>query len=163
MKYVLEWRIRPGVHGQEAEADTRRAYELYSKWQPRVRILQFVGRVDAEAGSWSAKRTTRPTSWRARRSSCRTSNTGATPWSTLRTGYRPVRRPSASATALAEPESKLPPSAGLGGSLHLPGRPPSTPDGHSPAQGFLHPLRSSSERHQCLLGDSLGWWFANLS
>ena len=50
MKYVLEWRIRPGVHGQEAEADTRRAYELYSKWQPRVRILQFVGRVDAEGG-----------------------------------------------------------------------------------------------------------------
>jgi hypothetical protein len=50
MKYVLEWRIRPGVGGQAAEADTRRAYELYSKWQPRMTILQFVGRVDAEGG-----------------------------------------------------------------------------------------------------------------
>ena len=40
MKYVLEWRIRPGVGGQVAEADTRRAYELYSKWQPRVTILR---------------------------------------------------------------------------------------------------------------------------
>jgi hypothetical protein len=50
MKYVLEWRIRPGVGGQAAEADTRRAYELYSKWQPRMKILQFVGRVDAEGG-----------------------------------------------------------------------------------------------------------------
>ena len=50
MKYVLEWRVRPGVAGQQAEADTRRAYELYSKWQPRVTILQFVGRVDAEGG-----------------------------------------------------------------------------------------------------------------
>jgi hypothetical protein len=50
MKYVLEWRLRPGVGGQVGEADTRRAYELYSKWQPRVKIVQFVGRVDAEGG-----------------------------------------------------------------------------------------------------------------
>ena len=50
MKYVLEWRVRPGIGGQQAEADTRRAYELYSKWQPKVTILQFVGRVDAEGG-----------------------------------------------------------------------------------------------------------------
>ena len=50
MKYVLEWRVRPGVGGQQAEADARRAFELYSKWQPRVTILQFVGRVDAEGG-----------------------------------------------------------------------------------------------------------------
>ncbi len=50
MKYGLAWRVRPGVAGQQAEADTRRAYELYSKWQPRVTILRFVGRVDAEGG-----------------------------------------------------------------------------------------------------------------
>jgi hypothetical protein len=50
MKYVLEWCVRPGIGGQQAEADTQRAYELYSKWQPRVRILQFVGRIDAEGG-----------------------------------------------------------------------------------------------------------------
>ena len=50
MKYVLEWRIRPGVGGHQGEADTRRAYELYSKWQPKITILEFVGRVDAEGG-----------------------------------------------------------------------------------------------------------------
>jgi hypothetical protein len=50
MKYVLEWCIRPGIGGQQAEADTQRAYALYSKWQPKVTILQFVGRVDAEGG-----------------------------------------------------------------------------------------------------------------
>ncbi len=32
MKYVLEWRVRPGIGGQQAEADTERAFELYSKW-----------------------------------------------------------------------------------------------------------------------------------
>ena len=31
MQYVLEWRVRPRVGGQQAEADTQRAYELYSK------------------------------------------------------------------------------------------------------------------------------------
>ena len=50
MKYVLEWCVRPGIGGQQAEADTQRAYDLYSKWQPKVTILQFVGRVDAEGG-----------------------------------------------------------------------------------------------------------------
>ena len=50
MKYVLEWRVRPGIGGQQGEADTQRAVELYSKWQPKVTILQFVGRVDAEGG-----------------------------------------------------------------------------------------------------------------
>ena len=66
MKYVLEWRVRPGIGGQQAEADTRRAVELYSKWQPKVTILQFVGRVDAEGGFMVWKRTTRPTSSKAR-------------------------------------------------------------------------------------------------
>ncbi|MGA8329956.1 MAG: DUF3303 family protein [Mycobacterium sp.] len=50
MKYVLEWRVRPGIGGKQAEADTRRAVELYSKWHPKVTILEFVGRVDAEGG-----------------------------------------------------------------------------------------------------------------
>jgi hypothetical protein len=50
VKYVLEWCVRPGIGGQQAEADTQRAYELYSKWQPKVTILQFVGRIDAEGG-----------------------------------------------------------------------------------------------------------------
>jgi hypothetical protein len=49
-KYVLEFCVRPGIGGQQAEADTVRAYELYSKWQPKVKILQFVGRIDSEGG-----------------------------------------------------------------------------------------------------------------
>lgn len=50
MKYVLQWRVRPGIGGQQGEADTQRVVALYSKWQPKVKILQFVGRVDAEGG-----------------------------------------------------------------------------------------------------------------
>jgi hypothetical protein len=39
-----------GYRRPAGRGDTRRAYELYSQWQPKVTILQFVGRVDAEGG-----------------------------------------------------------------------------------------------------------------
>src|ERR1700739_1013165 len=109
MKYVLEWCVRPGVGGQQGEADTRRAYELYSKGQPRVRILQFVGRIDAEGGFMVWEADNPPTSGKAQRSWRTMSSTSATRSSTLTTGYRPVWRASASATALADPEQKTPP------------------------------------------------------
>ena len=62
---MLECCVRPGIGGQQAEADTERAFELYSKWQPKVTILQFVGRVDAEGGFMVCE-ATRPISSKAR-------------------------------------------------------------------------------------------------
>jgi hypothetical protein len=86
MKYVLEWCVRPGIGGQQAEADTRRAYELYSKWTPRVRVLQFVGRIDAEGGFMVCEADNPPISSKAPRSWPTMSSTSATRWSMLTSG-----------------------------------------------------------------------------
>ena len=50
MKYVLQWTTRSGGSGQENLATMKRSLEVFSKWTPSAKMLQWVGRVDGRGG-----------------------------------------------------------------------------------------------------------------
>ena len=50
MKFVLEWRSRPGASAQDNLASIKRSLEVFSKWTPSTTVHQFVSRVDARGG-----------------------------------------------------------------------------------------------------------------
>ena len=50
MKFVLEWKVRPGASAQDNLASMKRSLEVFSKWTPGATMHQFVQRVDARGG-----------------------------------------------------------------------------------------------------------------
>ena len=50
MKYVLQWTTRSRGSGQENLATLKRSLEVFSKWTPSAKMLQWVSRVDGRGG-----------------------------------------------------------------------------------------------------------------
>jgi len=54
VKYVLHFKARQGLSHTEVIEGTRRALEIFEKWEPPkgVNILQFVQAIDSTSGGW---------------------------------------------------------------------------------------------------------------
>ena len=50
MKYVIEWKLRPGGSNAENEAAAERSLQIFSKWEPAAKFIEFVSRVDNGGG-----------------------------------------------------------------------------------------------------------------
>ena len=54
MKYVLHFKPRQGMSHTEVIEGTRRALEIFEKWEPPngLNIVQFVQAIDSTSGGW---------------------------------------------------------------------------------------------------------------